>query len=506
VFQHRPVLNVHYAGTLLQTGQFDGVESRLRDAERWLATSEDLRDRPVFVDEEDFQRLPASVAMYHAAIALAQGDVVNTMKYARQVLELSRENDDFMRGAASSLLGLASWTSGDLETAYQMYSNGMAHLQRNGFISDVIGGSVTLADIRITQGRLREAMSIYERGLQLATQQSVPALRGAADMHVGMSELYRERDDLQAATQHLLKSKELGEFNGLPKNPYRWRVAMARIRQVQGNLEGALDLLHEAEGLYLSDFSPNVRPIAALRTRVWLAQGRLDEALGWAHERKLSAEDNLSYLREFEHITLVRVLLARFKSERTDRSICEAIGLLERLLTAAQAGGRLGNVLEILVLQALAHQLQGDSPTAFVSLERALTLAEPEGYVRLFLDEGAPMAQLLRDAAAHRIRPNYTDKLLAGFDVEQPQNAGESPLPDRQVAAAPAVQSLIEPLSQRELDVLRLFATELSGPEIARELVIGLSTVRTHTKSIYSKLNVTSRRAAVQRAIELDLI
>ena len=325
-------------------------------------------------------------------------------------------------------------------------------------------------------------------------------------MHVGMSDLYRERNDLQAATQHLLKSQELGEFNGLPKNPYRWRVAMARIRQTQGDLAGALDLLHAAERVYMSDFSPNVRPIAAWRTRVWIAQGRLDEALGWAREQGLSAEDDLSYLREFEHITLARILLARYTHDHTDSVICEALELLERLLQAAQAGGRLGSALEILVLQALAHQLQGDSPAALVPLERALTLAEPEGYVRLFLDEGAPMAQLLRDAAARRIRPDYVSKLLAGFESEQPQSAGESPLPDRQVAATPASQPLIEPLSQRELEVLRLFATELSGPEIARELVIGLSTVRTHTKSIYSKLNVTNRRAAVQRAIELNLI
>jgi LuxR family maltose regulon positive regulatory protein len=506
VFQRRPVLNVHYAGTLLQNGQLDGVKSRLRDVEQWLATPEDQRDRPVFVDEEDFLRLPGSVAMYQAAMALAQGDVANTMKHARQVLELSRENDDFMRGAASSLLGLASWTSGDLETAHHMYSNGMAYLQRSGFISDVIGGSVTLADMRMTQGRLREAMSIYERGLQLATQPGVPALRGAADMHVGLSELYRERNDLQAAIQHLLKSQELGEFNGLPKNPYRWRVAMARIRQIEGDFEGALDLLHEAERVYMSDFSPNVRPVAAWRTRVWLAQGRLDEALSWAREQGLSAKDDLSYLREFEHITLARILLARYTHDHADSVICEALELLERLLQAAQAGGRLGSALEVLVLQALAHQLQGDSPVALVPLERALTLAEPEGYVRLFLDEGAPMAQLLRDAAARKIMPDYAGKLLAGFDAEQPQNVGESLPSDRRVAATPVAQPLIEPLSQRELDVLRLFATELSGPEIARELVIGLSTVRTHTKSIYSKLSVTNRRAAVQRAIELNLI
>ena len=237
VFRHRPVLSVHFAGALLQNGYLDGVEARLREAERWLGTPSNIRDQPVFVDEEDFQRLPGSIAMYHAGIALAHGDVADAMKYARQVLELAREDDDFMRGAASALLGLASWTSGDLETAYRMFAEGMAYLQRVGYISDVIGGAVTLADIRITQGRLREAMSIYERGLQLATEQGGPALRGAADMHVGMSELYYERNDLNTAAQHLLKSKELGELNGLPKNPYRWRVAMARIQTAQGDLD-----------------------------------------------------------------------------------------------------------------------------------------------------------------------------------------------------------------------------------------------------------------------------
>ena len=210
-------------------------------------------------------------------------------------------------------------------------------------------------------------------------------------MYVGMSELDREHNDLHAATQHLLRSKELGEHTGFPQNRYRWRVAMARIREAQGDLDGALDLLDEAERLYMSDFSPNVRPIAALKTRVWVAQGRLGEALGWAREQGLSAEDDLSYLREFEHITLARILLARYKSDRTDSSIREAIGLLERLLKAAQEGGRTGSVIEILVLQALAHQTQGDIPAALLPLEQALTLAEPEGYVRMFLDEGEPM-------------------------------------------------------------------------------------------------------------------
>jgi LuxR family transcriptional regulator, maltose regulon positive regulatory protein len=501
LYLQRPVLSVHYAGTLLQNGRFDGVEFRLRDAERWLDMPADLRERSTFVDEEDFQRLPGLIAQYHAAIALARGDVTNTMKYSREVLALAREDDYFLRGAASSLLGLASWTSGDLETAHRTYSDGMAYFQRIGFISDVIGGSVTLADIRITQGRLREAMSTYERGLQLATKQGVPALRGAADMHVGMSELYRERNDLHTAMQHLLKSKELGEFNGLPKNPYRWRVAMARLRQAEGDLAGAIELLDEAEPRYTADFSPNVRPIAALRTRVWIAQGKLGEALGWTRERGLSAHDDLSYLREFEHITLARILFARYKSDGSESALREAIGFLERLLKAAQEGGRTGSVIEVLVLQALAHQAAWDLPTANAALERALILAEPEGYFRIFLDEGADMAKLLREVAKRGIMPSFTGNLLTAIGAEVQELAGESPL----LAVSPS-QPLVEPLSQREMEILRLLQTELSVPEIAGELVIAASTVRSHTKSIYSKLDVNNRRAAVKRASELNLI
>src|SRR5947208_14416026 len=144
----------------------------------------------------------------------------------------------------------------------------MARVQRAGHISDAIGCSIALADIRMAQGRLREGMRTYERGLQLATEQGEPVLRGTADMYVGMSELHREQNDLHAATQHLLRSKELGEHTGFPQNRYRWRVAMARIREAQGDLDGALDLLDAAEHLYMSDFAPNVRPITALKTRV----------------------------------------------------------------------------------------------------------------------------------------------------------------------------------------------------------------------------------------------
>jgi LuxR family maltose regulon positive regulatory protein len=316
-------------------------------------------------------------------------------------------------------------------------------------------------------------------------------LRGAADMHVGMSELFREHNDLDAAQEHLQTSTELGEHAGLPQNAYRSRVALARIRQAQGDLASAEDLLDEAEHVYTGDYSPDVRPVAAVRARVQLAQGKLRDALAWAHERHLSAADALSYLHEFEHITLARILLAQDTPWGADDPSDEATRLLERLLAAAQEGHRTGSVIEITVLQALDHHARGDVPAALAALEQALTLAEPEGYIRVFIDEGPPMSALLR-VAAQQGRPNdYARDLLVA------DSARASP--------ASTQRGLVEPLSERELHVLRLLRTDLSGPDIARELTVSLNTIRTHTKSIYAKLSVNNRRAAVRRAEELDI-
>jgi LuxR family maltose regulon positive regulatory protein len=498
VVRVRPVLSVGFAGALLAGGEFEGVEARLRDAEGWLDGTTGIRQgshapaaEMVVVDDAEFRRLPAEIELYRAAQALVRGDGPGTVRHARQALELSPADDHLGRASAAALMGLASWASGDLEAGHSGYAECMAGLRRAGHIADTFGCAIALADIRRTQGRLCEAMRTYEQALQRATQQGGPVLRGTADMYVGMSEVHRERDDLPAATQQLLRSQELGEHIGLPQNRYRWRVAMARIREAEGDLGGALDLLDEAERLYVGDFFPNVRPVPALRARVRVAQGELGEALGWARERGLSVTDDLSYLREFEHITLARVLLAQHTAKRAERSIQEATRLLERLLRAAEEGQRTGSVIEILVLQALAHQARDDIPAALASLRRAVTLAEPEGYVRIFADEGPPMAFLLRAAAKQGIARDYVRRLLAAV------NKAED--------GTPASQGLIEPLSERELDVLRLLGTDLGGPDIARELVVSLNTVRTHTKNIYAKLGVNNRRAAVRRARELDL-
>jgi LuxR family maltose regulon positive regulatory protein len=475
------------------------AEGRLRDAERWLDAVRGIRSEPgarppemIVADEEEYRRLPAAIEVYRAGLALARGEPSDTVRHARRALDLALEDDHLWRASASGLLGLAYWGSGDLEAGHRAYSACVDGLRRAGFVADIFGCSIALADMRITQGRLGEAMRTYEQALQRAAEQGGPVLRGTADMHVGISEIHCERDNLRAATQHLLASQELGEHTGLPQHRYRSRVAMARIRKAEGDLDGALDLLNEAERCYVSDFFPNARPVPALKARVWIRQGRFGEAVGWAREHGLSADDDLSYLREFEHITLARLLLARHEHECPEPCAREAAELLQRLLLAAEEGGRTGRVIEIVMLQALAHHAQGDMSAALACLGRAVTLAEPEGYVRIFADEGPAIVPLLRAVAKQGTRQNYARRLLAAVGT-----TGTS---------SPATLALIDPLSERELDVLRLLGTELDGPAIARELMVSLNTMRTHTKSIYAKLAVTSRRAAVRRAAELNLL
>jgi LuxR family transcriptional regulator, maltose regulon positive regulatory protein len=219
----------------------------------------------------------------------------------------------------------------------------------------------------------------------------------------------------------------------------------------------------------------------------------------WAQENSVSIEDELSYLREFEHITLAMVLFARRRTRRVGGSIHNAARLLQRLLTAAEAAERTGSVIEILVLQALTEQARGDVGAALASLERAVTLAEPEGYIRVFVSHGAPAASLLRTFAKQRASGGYLHRLLNATVA-----TGGTVAPIRR--GLTERQGLIEPLSERELDVLRLLGSDLSGPDIARELLVSLNTLRTHTKSIYTKLGVNSRRAAVREAAQLNLL
>ncbi|MEO6511917.1 MAG: AAA family ATPase, partial [Nocardioides sp.] len=467
VFLNRPVLAIGHAASLMSTGEPRGVEGRLRIAERWAGA---IRSRPagdppegcVVADPTELPKVPGLISVYRAALALMAGDIAATMVHGREAMAELPEEDHLGKGAATALMGIAAWRSGDLEAAEAAYAETMWRLEQAGHIADVLGCAITLADLQITQGRLRDAERTYRDALDLAARQPGGPLRGTPDMHVGLSEIHAVRGDLAAAEEQLRAAHELGDHLGMPRYPHRWRIAEAGVHAARGDLARALGLLEQAAEVYDLDFSPDVRPVSALRARVWVAQGRADLALAWADERGLSAADRPAYLREHEHVTLARALQSR--------DDVAAIGLLDRLLTSAEDGRRLGSVLEIQVLRAAALQRQGDTDAALTALSRALGIAEPEGYVRTFTDEGPAMRTLLTAAAARGIAPAYVARLLG--------TPGPAPEP-RTVSGV-----LVDPLSERELHVLRLLASELNGPEIARHLVVSLNTVRTHTKSI----------------------
>jgi LuxR family maltose regulon positive regulatory protein len=496
-----PVLSAHYAWMMLASGDLDAVEHRLQDAERGLSvtsgaedSTQDIVGQP-YARGEEFRHLPITIAVYRASLAQATGDVDGTAAHARRAMELSGPGDHQPRAAAAGFLGLAAWAHGDLDTALPTFSEVAPSLRAAGNVADELASTIPLADMWLAKGRLTEARRVLEQSLTAASSRDDPLGPPTADLHVAISCMYSESGALDIATHHLQTSATLGEAASMPENRYRRFVAMARIRHISGDPDGAIGLLEDAERRFRRGFLPEVRPIAAMRARIRIAQGSLGDASDWARERNLTTRDPLNYLREFEHLTLARLLIAQHSTGSSDGSIGDVSDLLDRLLESAETSGRGGSVNEILVLQAMALQAGGRIESAFKSLERALIRTEPEGYTRLFLDEGAPMVALLRRAAGEGIAPRFIAQLLGTSEA-----AGGPPAASRQMG------TMAMGLSERELQVLRLMDSYLTGPDIARQLFVSLNTVRTHTKHIFEKLQVSSRADAVRRAQELGLI
>lgn len=471
----RPRLAIGYAGVLVSLGVFDGVEAILSRAEERLSD-----DAP--------GALRAGIELYRSALAQARGESDVAARHAAEVLILAPADDHLVRAGAAGFLGIVSWSAGELASAVDFWTQCRDGLRRAGHVADVLGATVALCDILSTQGRLGDAVRLCEDAIALATTGGHTVVRGVADIHTSLAMLHIDRHQLDAAEQHLVRSRELGDLFGLPQHPYRLRVASAGLSAARGNADTALALLREAESVYVSDFFPNVRPIPAALARMQVELGRWAEADRWANSASIGAAP-LQFAREFEHLTLVRLLLSR-EPQRAEE-VGHASRLLDRMRDAAQDGARHGSLVDINVLQALAHHLAGDDKRAIDDLGRALAMAAPEQLRRPFREAGAALAGLLKLAAKRGIEPSFVRQLLA---EEWSGTAAPAQHPD-----------LIEPLSDREFDVLRLLRSDLSGPDIARELVVSLNTVRTHTRNIFEKLGVNNRRAAVRRAEALQL-
>jgi LuxR family maltose regulon positive regulatory protein len=511
----RPVLSTQMAQAFMDAGEPEASEAYLQDAERCLNGS----SRGIVVaDEAQLGPLPAVIAMTRAYNAQVQGNLSATVKYAELALQLTPEGDLFRRAQATITLEVTHWTTGDLDSACSALGDWMNSMQKAGNIVFVVASAFALADILVGLGRLRQAVKTYQQALQLAAEYGEDAQHITAHHYLGLALLLHEMGEDAAAAEHLQKAQQLGEQTTLVDWLYRWRIAQAQLKESGGDLEAALVLLDEARRAYVKTPIPDIRPIEALKAKVYLKQGRVAKALDWASGRGLSADDEISYLGEFEHLTLVRVLMAEVQSGQGRHSLAQAMqanGLLERLLKAAEAQGRIGSVIEILVVQALAYQVQENLPLALAALERALTLAEPEGYLRLFLDEGEPMRLLLLDFRARIEKQSsgqdhpllvYVEKLAFERAVEKPLTTHPKK-PDRiENKVRSAKDMLVEPLSERELEVLRLVAQGLTNHEISQRLVLALSTIKGHNLRIFGKLQAQNRSEAVARARELGLL
>jgi LuxR family maltose regulon positive regulatory protein len=495
----KPALCVFYAWSLFAAGQQGAAEQSLQAAERALEPGTDGAPETAPLAQSqlsgsDREKLRGRIAATRAFFAFYRGDVPAISRYARRALEYLPAQDLAWRSAATNVLGDAYDFKGEMAAAYRARLEALEVSRAAGNSYQIMIANLKLAIVLRRQGRLQRVIEICRQQMQMAREHGMSQTVVAGWLLAIWGEVLAELNDLDRAVQRARKGVELCERGGdLAMLGWSY-LCLTRVLFSRGELTEAAEIVHKLEHTAREyDVPPWITNLRAVwQARLWLAQGRLEAAFQWAQERGLDAAGASTYLHEMEHIVLARILMAQGRLD-------EATGLLQRLLGAAEAGRRTTRMIEILALQALAFQTGGKPTQAMNALERALTLAEPGGFLRIFVDEGRPMARLLHQAAARGVAPDYARRLLAAFPVAEPKQAAPS---KAQVLGS----ELVEPLSEREIEVLQLIAEGLTNREIAARLFLSLNTVKAHTRNIYGKLGVHSRTQAVGRAQALGIL
>lgn len=489
---HRPRLCILNAWALTFAGQFDQAGVRLQQVEKQFQPGETTPEA---------KEILGGIAILRALIADYQGNMASAIELALQAEELLPEKNWAERSIIPFVIGDNYSATGELDKAERAFEKIKQIGYTSGNLWTISVALHKLALVKVMQGGLREARDLYQEAITLAGKRGGQQYGTMGGIYVGMSDLSREWNELGAARQVVIEAIRNMEHWQNPTNLVTGYVTLARISLSQGEIKNAEEALEKAEAIsrQRNIFPITRKTLEACQVRLWLAKEDLAVANQWAKEKGLDEKDyvidrKIDYLCELEWITMARVLIARNELDR-------ALNVLTILAEAAEPAGRNGRLIEILILTALALDGSGRTAQAHSILTKSLALAEPEGYVRVFLDEGKPMEELLQ-ACSRRADGSlkaYTERLLNAFKMPTSVLAEISSSPYQ-------AEPLVEPLTEREIEALHLLAAGLSNREIAERLYLSKGTIKTHTHNLYGKLGVQSRTQAIARARELNLI
>jgi LuxR family maltose regulon positive regulatory protein len=498
----RPLLCIYRAYYLHSSGQHDEGDHLLGEAEKYLETNNDLSDEASKINQEILSegergKLLGRFELIQALIYTFSGDVPGMIKHSNQALEYLPESDMTWRSLAAFTLGDAYSYLGDMAASYQARAEALRACEAAGDVYYSIVASLKLASTLKEQGELQQAIELCQRQLHQANIYGFTQTGPVGCLMALYGDVLAELNDLGEAIHQAKRGAEIAERGGnLTILGYSYSYLM-RVLLSQEDLTGAQEIVQKVAHLNRETTLPPwlTDMMANWQARIWLESGEPEAASQWVAKRSIDPSkilEKIDYLLLFDYIVLARILIAQNK-------LSEAEGLLQGLVEPAEKGGRTTSVIEILILQALAYQSGGNISQAMIPLERALNLAEPLGYIRIFVDEGQPMARLLYEALSRGIAPDYVHQLLRAFPMAEPEQSAPP------ISQAPD-SVLVEPLSEREIEVLQLIAEGLTNPEIAARLYLSLNTVKVHTRNIYGKLGAHNRMEAVAKAKTLKIL
>jgi LuxR family maltose regulon positive regulatory protein len=489
-----PWLSLSYTWALFSSSQFEAAAVAVQNIECLLKGQEP--NSPSL----ESQMLWGLVTAFKGMQARQRGEVSESIALFEQALQQLPQEVSWLRATIVLNLGVTYFTADNFELAKPVLVEATKIGQSKGIADPAIAGLYLQAQFLALRGRMDEALRLCQQGVELARERGWDATYAGVLVQVATGEFLREQNQLEAAVQYLTEGISRGNQTRQPGVMMGY-VTLARVRLATGDTQGARDAIRAAEQCQ-TWLWPTILSVPACKARFYLAQENLAQAIAWVEDSGLGVDDELRYSftdrhpcgSELDYLTLARVLIARGKSDNASFAYLDnAMRLLVRLHDFAEFGGRKARVMEVLMLQALVWHARGEFEQALSVLGKALSIPHTGDYIRLFVDEGKPMAQLLRLGASQGIQPLYANRLLAAFGSVKAE------------ASAP-IGSLIEPLSDRELEVLRYLASGFSNKAIADQLFVSLATAKWHARNIYGKLNASNRTMAVARARELGIL